>query len=338
MHASADPADRTVRRALDAIRRVVRRHDLWRHGDLLLLACSGGLDSMTALALLDRLRPSLGHNLAVAHVDHGLRAAADRDSALVTSAATARGLAVHLTRLALEAGPDLQGRARTARYDALTATARAVGCARIVTAHHANDQAETLIMHLARGAGPGALAGIRRFRDDGVVRPLLELDRATLVACALGLGVRWIDDPSNADRRHLRNRLRHEALPVLEMARPGAAAGLARSAANLEGVGDALDYWLVRALRDVWLPSDSDTLALPRSAVPADFFALTALLGFVARRLGCPPASRRAAEQVHATLTTCQRGSCRLRGIDVQISSDQVDFARRNVARPGGAD
>ena len=338
MTATPEASHRTLRRALATTRRVVRRHGLWHPGDHLLLACSGGLDSMTAMALLDELRPSLGHELSVGHVAHGLRVEAAADGELVVQVATQRGLPVRTVQLAVAAGADLQGRARTARYAALATLAASLGCNRIVTAHHGDDQAETLLMHLVRGAGPDAIAGIRRFRDDGVVRPFLELDRATLRTCAATLGLRWREDPTNDDRHHLRNRVRHEALPALSATTTGAAAGLARSAANLEGLGGAIDHWIAVALAGSSFRQDGATVEVPLALVPADFFALSALLAFVARRLGCPVPSRRASEQVHAALAICQPTVCRLHGIDVQIGSERVDFTRTDVARPGAPD
>lgn len=334
-------SDRAWRRLLDQVRRAVRAGGLWAPGDRLLVACSGGLDSTAALALLHHLSPSLGHSLVAAHVDHGLRADGARDAQSVGALAETLGISFVQQRLALAPGPDLQARAREARYAALQGLAGAHGCAHIVTAHHADDQAETLLLRLSRGCGLQALAGIRAARGDGVVRPLLEVRKRELLGCAVRLGLSWREDPSNADLRHARNRLRHEVMPALEAARPRSTEGLARTAGNLAdhaaGTAFFVQDWLDRHLH---MEISGREVRLPRAQVPGEIAALGLMLTAVAARLGQPAPGRRATAQVHAWLAG-PRGAarrCDIQSLRLELQGDDVRIAVSNVAPPPGPD
>jgi len=193
----------------------------------LLVAVSGGRDSCVLLDLLQTLAPSLELELAVGHVHHGLRGAdADADAAHVEALARAAGLPFHVARvdpLAARQGgpsrvrPSLEEAARDLRRAALASMAAASGARTIATAHHAGDQAETLLLRLLRGTGPDGLAGMAPRSEDGLwLRPLLDVDPRTLAAHARARGLVWREDASNRDRRFARNRLRHEVVPRLE--------------------------------------------------------------------------------------------------------------------------
>ena len=284
-----------IRRALDQIRRDVRRHGLWQPGDRVLLACSGGRDSMAALALLDALRPSLGHTLAVAHVDHGLQANRRETAELVAREAARRQLPCVIRQVDVKLGADLEARARTARYEALDTSRLELAADCLATAHHADDQAETVLLRLARGAGPDAHAGVRRTRDGAIVRPLLALTRAQLAQCAAHFATPWLSDPSNDDLAMTRNHLRHAVLPALERAIPGAAAGLARSAAIAAAQEGALAAWIDRALGDRLEIDVTARVARVHAADLPDMpAAKSALLQLLCRRLGVPAPSQRA--------------------------------------------
>lgn len=328
-----------VRPCLDAVRRTVRSRRLWQPGTRLVLACSGGLDSLAALEILARLRPSLGHTLAVAHVEHGLWPGNAAAVEHVAAAAQAHGLDFACERLNLEHGADLEHRARTARYAALHRLRLELGGALLATAHHADDQAETLLMRMARGCGPEALAGIRAHRDDAVVRPLLGLARADLRKLADALGLSWIEDVSNADTAFLRNRLRHDVLPVLEAALPGATAGLARTAAHSADQEGVLQAWMTRALRDAWtLDPAGPSVLLRADAVPAEAPLLGSLLQHVCRHFGLAAPSLRAVEQFCAFVATKGDSHCQVRGLLVERQACAWRFTPQDVARPTGAD
>jgi tRNA(Ile)-lysidine synthase len=209
--------------------------------DRTLLAVSGGPDSMALLHLAALWARETGRTgaLHVATFDHRLRPGSRAEAELVAAQCAARGLPhAILAWEAAAAGPGLQARARAARYAALAAEARRVGAGAIVTAHHADDQRETLLMRLARGSGLAGLAGMRpRTTVDGValLRPLLGVEKAALVAVCDEAGVPWVEDPSNADPRFARARLRAlaEAFRAAGMA-PGRWTALARRAARAD--------------------------------------------------------------------------------------------------------
>lgn len=188
-----------------------------RGGDLVLVAVSGGPDSVALLDVLADLAPRLDLRLAVIHVHHGLRDDADRDAEMAQSHADRRGLPFHLERVEVRRTPPwdgLEAEARRARLLALDARAGAIGADRIATGHTADDQAETVLMRLLDGAGPRGLSGIAATRDR-LIRPLLSSRRSDVIAHLRARGLTWIDDASNDDVRIRRNRVRHEALPYL---------------------------------------------------------------------------------------------------------------------------
>jgi len=184
----------------------------------LLVAVSGGLDSVVLLDLLVRTRARHGLTLIVAHVDHGIHPESAEVARQVESLAAALGVSCVVGRLRL--GPVVsETRARTARYRWLRETRRRLGARWIVTAHQADDQRETVLMRLLRGSGPAGLAGIRP-RDRGVLRPLLPFSRQSLARYARGRGLRWWEDPANGDPRHLRSWIRTALLPAVETRLP----------------------------------------------------------------------------------------------------------------------
>lgn len=187
----------------------------------LLVAVSGGVDSMVLLDVLGRLRDRLGLGLHVAHVHHGLRGrAADRDAAFVVAEAAGRGLAVSVCRLdpaERRRGESVQVWARSARYACLDAIAARVRASRIAVAHTLDDQAETVLLHLLRGTGPRGLAGIPPVRHH-ILRPLLTVSRAEVEAYAAARRLAFRTDASNASDAYLRNRVRHHLLPLVAKA------------------------------------------------------------------------------------------------------------------------
>ncbi len=212
---------------LRALSEAARALDL--PGRRVLVACSAGVDSTVLLHALHALAPGLGLGLAAGHVHHGLRGAeADADEAAVRALAARCGVPCAVTRVdprALRAGgpsrtrPTLQEAARSARYRALEAQAADLGAERIATAHHRDDEAETVLLRLLRGAGPEALGGIPEHSPDGrIVRPLLGVGRSEIAAYAREVGLAWREDRSNESRAYARNRLRHDWLPGLERA------------------------------------------------------------------------------------------------------------------------
>lgn len=182
----------------------------------ILLAVSGGPDSMALMGLCAQWRERRGGpRISVASVDHGFRAEARDEVELVAQHAETLGLQCHRLKREGEApASGLQEFARQARYDLLFDCARNIDAQALVTAHHADDQAETVLMRLCRGSGPGGLAGMRADTPRGAItllRPLLDVPRARLAASLADLALPSVADPSNADPQFERVRLRQLA-------------------------------------------------------------------------------------------------------------------------------
>ena len=224
--ASLDRARTLPLRVLDAL----RRHALWQPGERVILAVSGGLDSTVMMHLLAELQPAHKGLLEVVSLDHGLRPEAIAEVAQVGRQAALLGLPFSAARLDLLPGTDLYRRARDARRAALLA----LGAPRIATAHHQDDQAETVLQRLLRGAGSTGLRAMLPL-DPPWCRPLLEEPRAVLQAWAELAQLSWSEDPSNA--RSQRGRLR-ALVDALDALHGGANGALARSA-RLLGREDA---------------------------------------------------------------------------------------------------
>lgn len=199
----------------------IREMRMLAPGDRAGVAVSGGADSVALLRLLENMRESLGITLVVVHFDHGLRGEeSEADARFVAQLASARGLEFVLDRedVAVAAArhkwnlEDAARRLRYAFFDRLVAEGRAT---RIVVAHTADDQAETVLAHMLRGTGPAGLAGIYPAAGP-VVRPLLRERREDLRKYLRGLGQDWREDVTNLDLRRLRARIRQRLLPLLE--------------------------------------------------------------------------------------------------------------------------
>jgi len=203
------------------VRRTVRERALVSPGDHVLVACSGGPDSTTLLHVLHRLRSELGITLCVASIDHGLRAESASEVEQVGVFAGTLGVPFYSTRVDLATeGVSLQARARELRYSALQEIARSHGAARIAVGHTQDDQAETVLARMLRGAGVRGLGGIEARRSDGVIRPLLDCRRSDVRTYAVDRALPFVDDPSNHQRAFERVRLRHEVLPMLSAEDP----------------------------------------------------------------------------------------------------------------------
>ena len=202
-------------------------------GTRVTLAVSGGPDSMALLALAC----AAGLEAVAVHVDHGLRHGSDAEPQLVERAATHLGAGFESRTVAVEPGPDLEARARRARYAVLPPG--------VMTGHTMDDQAETMLINLLRGAGLDGLAGMLRASPPGALRPqrpLLGLRRTETTALCDSLGLDVVHDPSNDDPAFVRNRLRSEVLPLLcEVAGRDVVPVLARQAELIAGEADLLD-------------------------------------------------------------------------------------------------
>jgi len=281
-------------------------------GDLVLVACSGGADSLALAAATAFVAPRLGLRAGAVTVDHGLQPG---------SAERAAEIAVLLAKLGLDpvrstavtvapagaSGPE--NAARVARYGALDAAAAAYGAAAVLLGHTLDDQAETVLLGLARGSGGRSLAGMPA-RRGRYRRPLLAVRRAATAAACAELGLEPWQDPHNCDFRFTRARVRHQALPALEAALgPGVAEALARTAAQLRADAECLDD-LAFAESGQLRQGGSDPAGLDvawLAALPAAI--RTRVLRDAAVMAGCPPGALAAGHigQVDA-LVTAWRG------------------------------
>lgn len=221
-------------------------------GSMVACAVSGGADSMALMVLAH----AHGLDVTAVHVDHGLRPTSAADADLVRRVADPLGIEVAIHRIALEHGPNLEARAREARYAAMPEG--------VLTGHTADDQAETMLINLLRGAGPRGLSAMRP--DSG--RPLLGLRRSETRLLCEQLAIETVNDETNQDPRFQRNRVRHELLPLLtSVSRRDPVPILVRTADVLRDEDDLLDE-LASALD----PTDARVLcaapqALARRAV-----------------------------------------------------------------------
>jgi tRNA(Ile)-lysidine synthase len=221
-------------------------------GDGVAVAVSGGADSLALLHALRTLAGPRRWRLAVLTVDHGLRPGSAADAAFAADHAKSLGLPARVLSLGphdLEphraAGPEAA--ARAARYAALWTATQELGCPWLATGHTLDDQAETVLLQLLRGAGPDGLAGMT-VRTGRLLRPLLGVRRAETRAACTAMGLTWREDPTNAEDAPLRNRVRARLLPLLEDLRPGATRTLARTATLAADERDWLDPLVAAAL------------------------------------------------------------------------------------------
>jgi tRNA(Ile)-lysidine synthase len=210
---------------LSKVKCTIEEHQLLISGDHVLVAVSGGPDSMVLLSLLQQLAAELSLTLAVGHVEHGLRGEESRaDAAFVKECAQKLNLPVHIgsfdvPSLAREKGLSFEVAAREVRYKYLWETAQSIGANKIAFAHHANDQVETILMRFLRGTSLTGLTGIPISREmDGirVIRPLLYIWRDEIESYCRKEGIAYRTDSSNLSVKYFRNKIRLNLLPHLE--------------------------------------------------------------------------------------------------------------------------
>ena len=251
-------------------------------GDLVLAACSGGPDSLALAAALAFVAPRAGLRAGGVTVDHGLQDGSGARAASVVSVLSSLGLdPVRGVSVIVGDSGGPEAAARAARYDALSAAAAELGAAAVLLGHTLDDQAETVLLGLARGSGPRSLAGMPPRR--GVFRrPLLGVRRPVTAAACAALGLHPWDDPHNADRRFARVRVRLDALPALEAALgPGVAEALARTADQLRADAEVLENISSERSR-----GDSALSASTLSVMPGA--VRTRVLRSAAVAAGCP--------------------------------------------------
>ncbi len=254
----------------DKVAHTVARHDMFRGGETVVVAVSGGPDSMSLLDVLARLGADL--DLVVAHVDHGLSESSEEIAKEVAGHAAQRGFDVHVARAHDLAGPNLHARARDFRYAFFETIASDVGATAIVTGHTLDDRVETLMARLIHGAGTEGLAGIQPVEGDRV-RPLIDLRRNETRSYCMEVELPFYDDPSNQDPRFDRAKIRSELIAEIEkLWGEGAVQAIATSAERLGEDARALSAMADRLYKDLAAPESNGirfdiqtVLAMPRA-------------------------------------------------------------------------
>jgi tRNA(Ile)-lysidine synthase len=241
---------------LAKLHKTIQKYRMLNPGETVLIAVSGGPDSVCLLAGLHALSGELGLSLHVAHLDHMFRGKESADEALFVAGLAKRlGLpstieSVDAAALCRERGLSVQAGAREARYAFLFRTAEKIGASRIATGHTATDQAETVLLRLLRGAGSAGLAGIPAIRGP-LIRPLIEITREQVLEHLARSGLTFVTDPSNTKPLYTRNRIRLELMPVLRQFNPRIVETLAAEAALLKDESEALDLSVEAAAQAV---------------------------------------------------------------------------------------
>lgn len=310
-----------MRELLAEVRRASAEHRMFLPGQTVVVAVSGGPDSVALAHLLLRLAPELSLRLHAAHLDHCLRgeeSAADARfvgelmaSWRIPLTAGAVDVPAHLAR----AGGSAEEVARRLRYEFLDRVAAEVGAERIALGHQADDLVETILMNLLQGAGPRGLAGIPPVRGERYVRPLLSLTRAEIIAYLAAQEVPYRLDPSNAAPDFFRNRIRNELIPYLERVyAPNLRALLVRTGNLLREEDEYLEGLAGTLRQDLATPAEQGGWVIPAAALSA---APSALARRVVRQLWTDLAepegeaarpSRLSYERVEAVLALAREG------------------------------
>ena len=240
----------------------IREHDMVQPGDRIICAVSGGADSMALLGAMCLLKEKLGIQLEVAHFNHNLRGEESlADEAFVRAFCQTRGIRCHVGSERVQAGEKgLEAAARESRYHFLGNLE-----GKIATAHTADDNAETVLMHLLRGTGLNGLGGITPVRGN-IIRPMLMVTRQEVLAFLKSQQIPYVTDSSNETDAFLRNRIRHHVMPFLKEENPSIAQNLSATAMRLRQDAQLLDSLAepttdVLALREMPLAIQSRVLA-----------------------------------------------------------------------------
>jgi tRNA(Ile)-lysidine synthase len=221
---------------LKAVDDAIVRYGMLESGDRVLAAISGGPDSVALMHALRHCAERLALKIGIAHIHHGLRADADRDAEFIVTEAKRIGLPCYLERIDVlnlrkRRRHSPEEAARILRYQALERIAHQTQCRKIALGHHADDNAELVLMQLLRGSGPAGLAGMAPVRQQRYIRPLIHIRRTTILNFLHQHDLHYVHDPSNQDQRFTRNRIRHSLIPrLINDFNPNVVAGLNRLA------------------------------------------------------------------------------------------------------------
>ena len=320
---------------LTRLRAHLRKARLFSEAGTAVVAVSGGADSVALLDLLHDLAPEFGLDLVVAHADHGIRPDSRTVGRSVGELAGRYGLPFELGALAL--GPDTtETAARRARYAWLKAVVQRLSARYLVTAHHQDDQVETVLMRLLRGSAPAGLAGMAARAPGGLTRPLLPFRRAELAAFVQERSLPVHHDPANRDPKHLRSWVRGVLLPlVVERMGPRVADDVARAGRFAAADARAWDRALELVPREAFRIDDR-VIDVARDALSRYDPALAAaLLRAAARRVGLVLGPRRARSIIALSRRPSGRHAPLGSGWEAVVAFDRLTI--RRVAEAGPA-
>ena len=254
---------------LQTVVRTIGRHGMFTPGDNILAGVSGGPDSVALVHILVRLAERFSLSIGIAHLNHCLRGReSDRDARFVAELAKRMRLPCYSARKDVERGRQArklspEEAARRARYEFFEETAARHRFDKIALGHHADDNAELVLMYLLRGSGPVGISGIPPMRDGRYVRPMMDLNRRRIIEFLSENSISYITDSSNTDTRYLRNRIRHQLIPLLRNDyNPDISGTLNRLADILR----AEESWLAATVRELFdrclLAEDPDRVIL----------------------------------------------------------------------------
>lgn len=267
---------------LDTMRKTIEKYQMFSSGDAVLVGVSGGADSVCLLHALSVLKEKTGIRIAAAHLNHQIRGEeAERDAEFVKELCRKWKIPCYIKNAdipssAAELGVSEETAGRLQRYRFFRELCEEHGFDRIATAHNRNDQAETILMRVIRGSGIDGLSGIRYVRRDGVVRPLLDVERGQIEAYCRENDISYCTDSTNNDEAYTRNRIRHRLLPILqEEFNPNITAALANMAENMAEDGEFLSGYANRLYHRINSPApgqkpivlDMETLSMVQESI-----------------------------------------------------------------------
>ena len=298
----------------------IRRYEMVQPGDLVLCAVSGGADSMALLWGMWLLKEKLGIRVEAAHFNHRLRGEeSDNDAEFVRKFCDFHDIPLHLGSGNVVPGPKgLEAAAREARYAFLRSLNGT-----IATAHTADDNAETVLLHLIRGSGLRGLGGVTP-KSDRLIRPMLDVTRTQVEEFLNENYIRHVEDSSNGSDAFLRNRLRHHVMPLLRAENPSIAAGLSAAAQRIREDAQLLDSL-------AWELDRTDVTALREAPVPLRRRAIEGLL----RENGFPEPSAEHIRQAEAVVFS-EKPSARASfgGVTLRRSYDRLTVEREQIILP----
>lgn len=318
---------------LDKVRKTIEEHSLVHPDEKLLIAVSGGPDSVALLRIFELLRVEYNLDVTVAHLNHGIRGEdADREEAFVRSLAEKMKVGFISKRINLaqrEKGRSLEDAARQERYRFLYSAAEGCGASRIATGHHRDDQVETFFINLFRGAGLDGLKGMAPIRDNVLIRPLLKVSRFEIIEFLQNEGLLWMTDKSNDDQTFLRNSIRNWLVPELTRRyNPGISQNVAHTAEIIRLEDDYMNG-IVQELLLSWgvNPAPPQSLIIPLDEFSLQHRAIQARIVKFLLEAMTPFHNGIGSRHIESVLALCHKNDSAYRTLDLPagILSEKLD-------------